>query len=85
MYDFGASLLYSYDNSVLKDIGIDFPDMAKVESRTNLDNIKFIHEYMTNKIGFMPDALYRNSKIVLNKYKKNFMVQRELNLYQEYY
>lgn len=37
LYDFGASLLYSYDNSVLKDIGIDFPDMAKVESRTNLD------------------------------------------------
>lgn len=27
---------------------------------------------MTNKIGFMPDALYRNSKIVLNKYKKKF-------------
>lgn len=68
LYDFGSSLLQSYDDSVLSHIGVDFRDMAKIESRTNLENIQFINNYISDKISFKPDRLYMNSKNTLAKY-----------------
>lgn len=70
LYDFGSSLLQSYDDSVLYHIGVDFKDMAKIESRTNLENIQFINNYISDKISFRVDELYRNSRNVLAKYSK---------------
>lgn len=70
LYDFGSSLLQSYDESVLSHIGIDFRDMAKIESRTNLENIQFINKYIIDTISFKPNELYRNSKNILVKYSK---------------
>lgn len=68
LFDFGGCLYYDIEDEMLQNYLYLDVDRAKVESRTNLENVKFLL-YLTDKIGFDLDLLLYNSKLVMEKYR----------------